>query len=360
MGFFGSVLREARAPLPGRDAAASPVPLPAIPEYAGEAVNAPSPDEVFPAAAGKVLETPNRSFQKEGREPREVPSSPGHRREIATGVAGPLWPEFHPSGQAVERDLEASRDSASVVESAEPKESDLETGRKETKPESEADKPRVAMFSRSLVAARESRAVLPTYAIEASEIGTAKEASEFQRGTEEERLGRIPGPGTPSDQIAPFNPSPGAKGEASAPYRFHLTPSPEAKVERETPTQIHLTPPPEARVEAEAPSLHALKTWRGEGEMSQRGRGEADIEITLAQPLDGMRNLEKRIDGLSSEMENQSGSRRMRPPPPAPQSPIVRIGQVEVFVTAPSRSAPAAPAGNGDRSLASRRYLRRA
>jgi|GEM_PF-5637454 len=375
-GWFQSLWREAKAPM--RGLAPMETASPAVSNRTG---NHPDAD--------------HENFQKEGREPREVPLGPVHRLKPATGAPDPLGVENKPSAPAAMHDSETGRSGKSVV-IARRKESDLETGRKETKPKTETEKPRVTMFSRSFAVANQSPAVLPTYAIEASEKSAATEKFEFQRGTEEKRVGRKTDPGTPSTihlparrtagVARPLFPSvrePAAMAAATAADSAREEPDgnrakgsipragkiPGKDPHRAFPKAAGESTPVTGALPMAFPSPAALEREpadQGEPAVSPsappppRNTEDGAFLRALAYRWDPGTGEVRNPEARSSRAEEASRAEETSRDPSSSETRI-SIGQVEVFVTTPStRPGPGQAANSNASSAMSRHYLRRA
>jgi hypothetical protein len=371
MGLLQAAVREARSPEGTR--ASMEMPLSAVPAMPSNAQEWNAPAEMdtpsmlsLPIEAADSL-NPEGTFParggKEGRAAsREVPMDSGERG--ARGIQGPLRTDSGGApGSSVPKESEVSVKSGNK-----------ESARANKQPESESEFPLPSMFSRPLPVASLGRSVLPTYAIESVEPESAKDAIVSKRKPEIVALGRRTDPGTPSNFPASVS-----RTEAM----LSLSPEPEAR------------PGSQAVVPAAQPAGAENRGLPGTGEMdpatatvaetnpiqamAHAGEGKPDAKPAHSDSVSGpslkeILRVETRteigMDGeafksLAEQMESQGAALNRlgrlnrlnhREVPPAP---TVRIGLVEVFITAPSAPAPrTAPVAEG--SSLSRKYLRRA
>ncbi len=357
MGILSAAVREARRSQPppaGRTYAA-----------ASAVTSAFTLPDAAATAEASLSVTPTQNFQKEGRfTPREVPSDSQAWQGAEPRVPGPLKAESGrtPGSSAV--DSETDRRMHSVWPSTREDDKRLQLPEVSTPLDS---------FNRP-VSSASIRGVPSVIGSESVDVPSDRDANLPMHGPEEKLLGRLPGPGTPSEPFPGADSAGLSRPAADASFRVESRP---AEGAARSPT------------EAEAPAPRSPETAAGSVTPKIRTDSAASpplppaaASVLPASPIAAVRPApvpsplrpaagpafpaaqieawEHRLQALADRLEAVAGREigRRLPGSAVASGPVVRIGQVDVFITAPV--VPAKPAAaQSDRAFLSRNYLRR-
>jgi len=327
-GVLAAAVREARMPVP---ASAAPGLLRSE-ATEGNALEASVPGRAEATPEGREALRPAADFEfnrKEGRfPPREVPLDRVAKRKAERPVPGSFSAEMESSAEA--------RNGIPVRLSTE--ESDLATGKSELQIDSGVTASKEKAISRSSFSPGITRVGLPTHDADSLIAASDRDARLLISRPKERLLGRRTDLGTPSEISAPTSPAdPGSAPAAGGPARS-ATGKPGTREDsgQDGPRIQDPVPPPSAPIRL--PGLEAIR--QGLGELGSRLDRQAEA-LAL-----GNADMRRRLRETRSHAE--------------PAGPQVRIGQVEVFVTAPAPPPAKTPASASDKGWSSRNYLRRA